>query len=343
MPLCKKLMFSVGCELSSVLRTFRDFRAVPVGWKGSVMIYSFLVILSEWSAVAHLRLICPWGPTAAYGVHAALMVKSAEVPPFPCTHPSTPSTRLDRLQSIFSRLRYDATGNRTQPTRFGGAFSTSGTTKTVQKACWCKPVLPFYRWSTWIERGCTGNAFKKQKNANSTPQFCFISDQFRSVPSLYPKSLRPLLIAIEKVSGSGCTNALYNRQAVSTCQTLLRQEKPLCVLALTKPNHLFATDRVVLALFIEAFFYSHCESSFSPIWPTRSRRLTLTEIMVNASEILYWKTVNFYCQQALNSADDKTRLRQQRNANGETAPWSPGWGVVRAVWIAGFGNRPGKP
>jgi len=67
------------------------------------------------------------------------------------------------------------------------------------------------------------------KNANSTPQFCFISDQFRSVPSLYPKSLRPLLIAIEKVSGSGCTNALYNRQAVLTCQTLLRQEKPLCV------------------------------------------------------------------------------------------------------------------
>jgi len=44
---------------------------------------------------------------------------------FPWTHLSTPSTRLDMPQVLFASLKYDPTGNRTQPARFGGACSIS--------------------------------------------------------------------------------------------------------------------------------------------------------------------------------------------------------------------------
>ena len=43
---------------------------------------------------------------------------------FPCTVPSTPSTRLDKQQVPFTGLRWYPTGNRIQPTRFGRVFST---------------------------------------------------------------------------------------------------------------------------------------------------------------------------------------------------------------------------
>jgi len=52
--------------------------------------------------------------------------------PFPCTNPSTPSTRLriDRKSACsFSSLRYDPTG--TQPVSFDGTCSHNGTTYLV--------------------------------------------------------------------------------------------------------------------------------------------------------------------------------------------------------------------
>jgi len=49
--------------------------------------------------------------------------------PFPCTH-TTQSKRLDR-QVPFSSFRCDLTGNRTQPSRFGGTCSDSYTSYHV--------------------------------------------------------------------------------------------------------------------------------------------------------------------------------------------------------------------
>ena len=55
----------------------------------------------EWSAGARPPLACAERNAAAYVVNAALGEKvdaGTTRKPFPCTHPLTPSTRLDRLQ-----------------------------------------------------------------------------------------------------------------------------------------------------------------------------------------------------------------------------------------------------
>jgi len=60
----------------------------------SVSLYSLLYSLSA-SGLHPSPLSCTFGQVAAFNVNAAL------VELFPCTHPSTPSTRLDRSQVPF--------------------------------------------------------------------------------------------------------------------------------------------------------------------------------------------------------------------------------------------------
>jgi len=80
-----------------------------------------------WPAVP-IPACCAVGYTAALAVNAAfgtLVTTQWQHRAFPCTHPSTASTGLDRLQAAFfnSNPRYDATGKQAQLNNLPGGCS----------------------------------------------------------------------------------------------------------------------------------------------------------------------------------------------------------------------------
>ena len=80
------------------------------------------------SSGAHFRLLAPWTTqlvsNSQWMLHWWRVNDRNARELFPCTDPSTPNLRLDRKKR-FSSLRYDLTGNRTQP---NNACTTNCTT-----------------------------------------------------------------------------------------------------------------------------------------------------------------------------------------------------------------------
>jgi len=72
---------------------------------------------------AHLGLLAPWA-RGCFRKECGSMAAPC-VNRFPWTHPTTPSMRLARLQVSFFSVLYHPTGNRTQLTSFGSAYSTN--------------------------------------------------------------------------------------------------------------------------------------------------------------------------------------------------------------------------